>query len=80
MSLDKTKLPAEQAPRTVPTSALPAGAKTFSSAQVYKHGVNSILEITFSDTSSLFVKAIHTDSSFEVGGSADVGTGTRVGF
>lgn len=80
MAIDKTQLPSHASARLVPTAALPSGAKTFQSAQVYKYGVVTVIEIGFSDSSTLFIKSTHTDSSVEVGGTADLGTGTRVGF
>jgi hypothetical protein len=72
MAKDKTTLPSASV-----TSLI--GAKTVSTVNAYQHGVVTVLEFKFSDTTSQFVK-FASNGGLEIGGTAEMGTGTVVRF
>ena len=76
MSFDKTTLPSHCSPHSV-TSLL--GAKTISSATSYRHGVVTVVELAFSDSSTGFIK-VGQAGTLEIGGTAEMGTGTKVSW
>lgn len=71
---DKTKLPSEGSPKTITTNI--GSAKTVSTVYAYKHGIVTVLEFIWSDTTSTFVK--FNGSGLEIGGTLDMGTGTAI--
>lgn len=70
MAKDKTTLASNAV-----TTAI--GAKTISSAVVYKHGVVTVIELGFSDASTNYVK-FASNGGLEIGGTAEMGTGTKL--
>jgi len=75
MSVNKATLPSEGSPKSV--TAL-VGAKTITSAFAYKHGSAIVLELAFSDASTNFVKV--AQGNLEIGGTLELGTGTKVSW
>jgi hypothetical protein len=73
MTISKTNLPSEGSPKTVTPLV---GAKTITSAYAYKHGVVTVIELAFSDSSTNFIKV--ANGNLEIGGTLEVGTGTKV--
>jgi hypothetical protein len=55
------------------------GAKTITSAYAYRHGVVSVIELNFSDTTTNYIK-FASNGGLEIGGTAEVGSGTKVAF
>jgi hypothetical protein len=55
------------------------GTKTVNAARAFKHGVVTVLELRFTDTSTVFIKFASNDG-LEIGGTSDYGTGTKVNF
>jgi len=53
------------------------GAKTITGARVFKHGVVTVLEFRFAGGSTNFIKFASNDG-MEIGGTAEMGTGTKV--
>ena len=76
MSVSKTALPSEGSPKTV--TAL-VGAKTITAAVAYKHGIVNVVEILFSDASTNYIK-FASNSGLEIGGTLEMGTGTKVSW
>jgi hypothetical protein len=76
MPVDKTKLPSEGSPKSV-ASLLNFGANTLTSAFAYKHGVVTVFEFVLSDASTHFLK-VASNGSLEIGGTLELGTGTKV--
>ena len=76
MSMQKANLPTVGTPQLI-TSLV--GAKTISSVYAYKHGTTYVLEILFSDSSVNFIK-IATNQGIEIGGTNELGTGTKVAW
>lgn len=76
MSVNKNTLPSEGSPKTV-TSLLNFGANTLTSAFAYKHGVVQVLEFVLSDASAHFLK-VASNGVLEIGGTLELGTGTKV--
>jgi hypothetical protein len=66
---DKKSLP-------VSNSVLGAfGSKTLSTAQAYMHGSTQVVELGFSDSTTLFIKFLQGQT--EVGGTNEWNTGTK---
>jgi hypothetical protein len=64
------------APKTITAHV---GAKQINSVQAYRHGVVAVIEINFSDSSSTNIKIPSNDpGTVEIGGTNELGTGTRV--
>ncbi|MDE2105607.1 MAG: hypothetical protein KGL39_50740 [Patescibacteria group bacterium] len=78
MSISKALLPSEGSPKSI-TSLLGFAALTVSSANAYKHGVVTVLEFNMSDSSTKFVK-VGNNGQLEVGGTLEMGTGTKVSW
>jgi hypothetical protein len=76
MPVNKVALPTEGSPKTV--TAL-VGAKTISAAYAYKHGAVSVVELAFSDASTGFIK-VGPNGQIELGGTAEMGSGTKVSW
>lgn len=74
MAVNKNNLPSEGSPKTVTTLI---GAKTITAAYAYKHGPTTVIEFAFSDASTNFLK-ISNNGTLEIGGTLEVGTGTKV--
>ena len=75
MAFDKTTLPTHCTPKSV------AGlvGKTITAGSAYKHGVVTVVELAFSDSSVGFIKVGHA-GALEIGGTAEMGTGTKVSW
>lgn len=78
MAVNKTTLPSEGSPKSV-TSLLGFGAATVTSAAAYKHGVVSVVEFALSNSTTVFVK-FASNSGLEIGGTLELGTGTKVSW
>lgn len=78
MTISKANLPSEGSPKTI-TTLLNFGAATLSSSFAYKHGVVTVLEFTLSDASVHFVK-FGGNGTLEIGGTMELGTGTKVSW
>jgi hypothetical protein len=76
MSLDKTQLPTYCSPKSV-TSLV--GVKTISGATAYKHASVAVVELAFNDSTTGFIK-VGPNSTIEIGGTAEMGTGTKVSW
>lgn len=76
MTISKTNLPSEGSPKSV--TAL-VGAKTITAAYAYKHGPVTVIEFAFSDASTNFLK-VSSNGALEIGGTLEMGTGTKVGW
>lgn len=77
MSVSTTALPTEGTPKSV-TSLV--GAKLISSARAYKHGTVTVVEITFSDASTGYIK-FSSNRGLEIGGATpELGSGTAVSW
>lgn len=76
MTINKTHLPTEESPKSV-TSLV--GAKTISSASAYRHGVVMVVELDFSDATTNFIK-VGAAGQLEIGGTLEMGTGTKVNW
>lgn len=76
MSVNKLTLPSEGSPKSV--TAL-IGAKTITAAVAYKHGVVTVIELAFSDASTNFLK-VSSNGNLEIGGTLEMGTGTKVAW
>lgn len=74
MAVNKNNLPSEGSAKSVTTLI---GAKTITSASAYKHGSVAVIEFAFSDASTNFLK-VGPNSALEIGGTLEVGTGTKV--
>lgn len=74
MSVNKTNLPSEGSPKSV--TAL-IGAKTITAAYAYKHGAVTVIEFAFSDASTNFLK-VSSNGTLEIGGTLEMGSGTKV--
>jgi hypothetical protein len=74
--ISKNALPSEGSPKSV-TSLI--GAKTITAASAYKHGIVTVIEFGFSDASTNFLK-FSSNSGLEIGGTLEMGTGTKVGW
>jgi len=55
------------------------GAKTITAVYGYRHGVVTVIELAFSDASTNFIK-VASNGGMEVGGTAEMGTGTKVNW
>lgn len=73
---NKTQLASEGSVKTVTTLI---GAKTISTASVYKHGVVTCVELYFSDASTNYIK-FASNGGLEIGGTLEMGTGTKVSW
>jgi hypothetical protein len=61
---------------TTSTSVLNGfGGKTLSNAQAYQHGSVQVVELIFSDSTTLFLKFLQ--GQVETGGTNEWGTGTK---
>jgi hypothetical protein len=78
MSVNKNALPSEGSPKTI-TSLLNFAAATLTSAFAYKHGVVTVIEFALSDASTHFLK-VASNGTLEVGGTLELGTGTKVSW
>ncbi len=76
VTISKTALPTEGSPKSITTLI---GAKTITSAYAYKHGSVTVIELGFSDSSTNFVK-VGAGANLEVGGTLELGTGTKVSW
>lgn len=76
MAINKTELPSHTSSKSV--LAL-VGAKTITNASAYKHGSVTVLEILYSDASTVFIKHGPNDA-LEIGGTLEMGTGTKVSW
>lgn len=76
MSLDKHALPQEHSPRAI-TDLLGTGAVI--SAHAYRHGVVTVVELAFGDSITRFLK-FASNGCLEVGGTAEMNTGTKVSW
>ena len=76
MTISKANLPSEGSPKSV--TAL-VGAKTITGAFVYKHGLVTVLEFVFSDSTTNFIK-VASNGQLEFGGTLELGTGTKVSW
>lgn len=76
VTISKTNLPSEGSPKSI-ASLLGFGANTLSSAFAYKHGPTYVFEFVLSDASTHFVK-VASNSGVEIGGTLELGTGTKV--
>lgn len=74
MAVTKAALPTEGSPKSI-TSLV--GAKTITSAFAYKHGSVNVFELGFSDASTNFLK-VANNGVVEIGGTLEMGTGTKV--
>ena len=74
MAIDKTTLPPEHSPKTI-TSLV--GAKLIQAAQTYTHGSVTVLELTFKDSTTSFIK-VGPHGVLEIGGTIEMGSGTTV--
>jgi hypothetical protein len=55
------------------------GTKTISTVEAYKHGVVMVIELGFSDSTTTYIKVASNDhGTVEVGGTNELGTGTKV--
>ena len=70
MAKDKTTLPSGNVTSLV-------GAKTITSATAYRHGVTTVLELKFSDSTTNYVK-FASNGGLEIGGTSELGSGTKV--
>ena len=78
MPVVKANLPSEGQPKSINT-LLNFGANTVSSAYAYKHGVVTVLEINLSNSTTQYVK-FAANSGLEIGGTLEMGTGTKVSW
>jgi hypothetical protein len=76
LAIAKTNLPSEGSPKSI-TTLLNFGANTLTSATAYKHGVVTVIECVLSDASSHFIK-VGQAGILEIGGTLEMGTGTKV--
>lgn len=75
MAVNKNNLPSEGSPKSV--TAL-VGAKTITTANAYRHGSVTVIEFAFSDASTNFLKV--AQGNLEIGGTLEMGTGTKVSW
>ena len=79
MAIDNQTLPPEGSPQEITT--LVGDKKTIHSARTYKHGSVTVVELTFLDSAldstTSFIK-FAPNSGLEIGGTAEMGTGTKV--
>lgn len=73
MAKDKTTLPSGNVTALV-------GAKTITAVNAYRHGVVTVLQFSFSDSSTQYVKFNSTGGLEIGGGDAEWGSGTKVNF
>lgn len=78
MSVSRNNLPSEGSPKGI-TSLLNFGANTLTSAYAYKHGVVTVLEFNLSNSTTVFAK-IASNGSLEIGGTLEMGSGTKVSW
>ena len=78
MSVNKNNLPSEGSPKSV-TSLFNLGANTVTSANAYKHGVVTVIELNLSNSTTQFLK-FASNGSLEIGGTLEMGTGTKVSW
>lgn len=78
MAVNKANLPSEGSPKVI-TSQLGFASLTVSSAYAYKHGMTTVFEFVMSDSSLKFLK-VSNNGTLEIGGSAEMGTGTKVSW
>lgn len=76
MPVIKANLPNEGSAKSLTNLV---GAKTISSVSAYKFGVVSALELLFTDASVVFIK-FASNGGLEIGGTCEMGTGTKVGW
>lgn len=76
MSINKSELASHGAPKSI--TAL-IGAKTITSASAYRHGTVLVIEFLFSDASTNFIKDAGS-GGLEIGGTLEMGTGTKVSW
>jgi hypothetical protein len=76
MTINKNALPTEGTPKTL-TSLLAFGANTLTSAYAYKHGSVTVIEFGLSNATTSFLK-VSSNGALEVGGTLEMGTGTKV--
>lgn len=77
-STDITQLPGWTGAKDI-TTLLAAGALTITKAQVYKFGSNIIVQFTYSDASTGYVKFKSTGPRFSVGGADNTfASGTEI--
>jgi hypothetical protein len=74
MAIDKKTLPSQYSPKSV---ASLIGTKLISAASAYRVGSTYVIELTFSDSTTGFIKA-GPNGSLELGGDNQFGTGTQV--
>lgn len=72
--MDKAAL--AQSPKSV-TSLI--GAKTIAGATAYVHGSVAVIELAFSDSSTNFIK-VYCGHTIEIGGTNEMGTGTKLAW
>ena len=72
--MNKATLTSLGSPKSVTTLI---GAKTISTAIVYKHGSVTVLEILFTDATTAYFK-VGIGGQVEIGGSNEMNTGTTV--
>lgn len=79
MTIDKSTLPPQHSPKSV-TSLI--GAKTISTtvpSLAYRHGSVTVIELAFSDSTTNYLK-VGPNGTLEIGGTAEMGTGTRISW
>ena len=70
-------LPPEHSPKTV--TSLVGGGKLIHTAYAFKHGSVTVVELTFIDSSTSFIK-VGPHGTLEIGGSLEMGSGTAVSW
>lgn len=70
MAKDKTTLPSNNVLTAI-------GAKTITGAAVFRHGVVTVIQLSFSDSTTTYIK-VTSNNGVEIGGTAEMGTGTKV--
>jgi hypothetical protein len=77
MTVSKNNLPSEGSPKTITTQV---GTKTISTVMAYKHGAVMVVELAFNDSTTNFIKFSANNGSLEIGGTLELGTGTKVSW
>ena len=75
--MDKRELPPELSPKAI--ISLIGANETIRSAEAYKLGSTVVVELSFNDETSTFLK-VGPNGALEIGGSAETGTGAQVSW
>jgi len=75
--MEMTQLPTESSPKAI--ISLIGADKTIRSAEAYKLSSSVVVELSFNDGSSTFLK-VGPNGALEIGGTAETGTGAQVSW